>query len=200
MAEVQRLRLADLTPSFRGLTLRHSTSLLLPLLCFSCGLAYSLFISGSLAAYFLTLRRIACESYVPILIITFPALIINIRCGQNGFLTGALIGLTCLYLRKGSALAGLPLGLMIIKPHLAIALAVYAIANRRWKVVAIALATAIADHGRCHSYPGHRRMGCFFPRHPGGQRFSRARLLSLISNGFILFRRSGHSGCRRLWR
>ncbi len=113
------------------------------LACFSCGLAYSLFISGSLAAYFLTLRRIACESYVPILIITFPALIINIRCGQNGFLTGVLIGLTCLYLRKESALAGLPLGLMIIKPHLAIALAVYAIANRRWKVVAIALATAI---------------------------------------------------------
>jgi hypothetical protein len=109
---------------------------------FSCGLAYSLFISGSLAAYFLTLRLIASESYVPILIITFPALIINIRCGQNGFVTGALIGLTCLYLRKGSALAGVPLGLMIIKPHLAIALAIYTIANRRWTTAAIALATA----------------------------------------------------------
>jgi hypothetical protein len=115
------------------------------LACFSCGLAYSLFISGSLAAYFLTLRRIASESYVPILIITFPALIINIRCGQNGFLTGALIGLTCLYLRKGSALAGVPLGLMIIKPHLAVAFAIYTIANRRWNVVTVALVTATAS-------------------------------------------------------
>ena len=115
------------------------------LACFSCGLAYSLFISGSLAAYVLTLRHLANENYVPILIITFPALIINIRCGQNGFLTGALIGLTCFYLKKGSALAGVPLGLMIIKPHLAIALAIYTIANRRWKTVAVALVTATAS-------------------------------------------------------
>jgi Glycosyltransferase family 87 len=112
------------------------------LACFSCGLAYSLFISGSLAAYFLTLRRIASESYVPVLLIIFPALIINIRSGQNGLLTGALIGIACLYLRKGSALAGVPLGLMVIKPHLAIAFAIYAFANRRWNVVAVALATA----------------------------------------------------------
>jgi hypothetical protein len=115
------------------------------LACFSCGLAYSLFISGSLAAYFLTLRRIASESYVPVLLIIFPVLIINIRSGQNGFLTGALIGIACLYLRKGSALAGVPLGLMIIKPHLAIAFAIYAFANRRWKTVAVALATASAS-------------------------------------------------------
>ncbi len=114
------------------------------LACFSCGFAYSLFISASLAAYFLTLRRIASENYVPVLIVIFPALIINIRCGQNGFLTGALIGLTCLYLRKRSALAGVPLGLLIIKPHLAIALAIYTVANRRWKTAAVALTTATA--------------------------------------------------------
>jgi hypothetical protein len=132
------------------------------LACFSCGLAYSLFISGSLAAYFLTLRRIASESYVPILIITFPALIINIRCGQNGFLTGALVGLTCLYLRKGSALAGVPLGLMIIKPHLSIALAVYVIANRRWKVVAIALTTASASALAATLILGTGVWGAFF--------------------------------------
>ncbi len=112
------------------------------LACVSCGLAYSLFISGSLAAYLLTLRRIANENYVPILIIIFPALIINIRCGQNGFLTGALVGLTCVYLARGSSFAGVPLGLMIIKPHLAVALAIYVVANRYWKTLVATLATA----------------------------------------------------------
>ena len=60
---------------------------------FSQSIAYSLFIAGSLAAYLATLRRIAMESFIPVLIVTFPALVITIRCGQNGFLTGALIGL-----------------------------------------------------------------------------------------------------------
>ena len=78
------------------------------------------------------------ESFIPVLIVTFPALVITIRCGQNGFLTGALIGLGLFYLRKGSSLAGLPLGLMVIKPHLAVAFAVYAIATRRWKTATVA--------------------------------------------------------------
>ena len=108
----------------------------------SQSIAYSLFIAGSLAAYLATLRRIAMESFIPVLIVTFPALVITIRCGQNGFLTGALIGLACFYLRKGSSLAGLPLGLMVIKPHLAVAFAVYAIATRRWKTATVACATA----------------------------------------------------------
>ncbi len=105
------------------------------------GLAYSLFMTGTLAAYLATLRRLAPENLVPVLILLAPVIVITIRCGQNGFLTGTLIGLACLGLQAGRSIAGLPLGLMIIKPHLAVAFAVYTLVNRRWGTALVAAAT-----------------------------------------------------------
>jgi hypothetical protein len=104
-------------------------------------IAYCLFIGGSFAVYLAILRRLATASFVPVLIVTFPVLVVEIRSGQNGFITSALIGLTCLYLRRGSALAGAPLGLMVIKPHLAVAFAIYTIATRRWRTALVACGT-----------------------------------------------------------
>ena len=97
-----------------------------------------------MAAYLAILRRLAAESFVPVLIVTFPVLVVEIRSGQNGFVTGALIGLTCLYLKRGSALAGVPLGLMVIKPHLAVAFVIYSVATRRWKTAIVAGGTVAA--------------------------------------------------------
>ena len=118
--------------------------LVAPLALLPLGLAYSLFMIGTLTAYLATLRRIAAENFVPVLILLAPIVVITVGCGQNGFLTGTLIGLTCLGLLAGRSLAGLPLGLMIIKPHLAVAFAVYALVNRRWGTVLVAAATVAA--------------------------------------------------------
>lgn len=126
------------------------------------GIAYSLFIAGSFAAYLATLKRLAAESVIPVLIVTFPALVITIRSGQNSFLTGALIGLTCLYLRRGRSLAGVPLGLMVIKPHLAVAFAVYAIATRRWKTAIVACATVAVTAIAATLVLGTQVWGAFF--------------------------------------
>jgi hypothetical protein len=115
-----------------------------PLALLPQGLAYSVFMTGTLAAYLAILRRIAAENFVPVLILLVPVIVITIRCGQNGFLTSALIGLTCLGLQSGRAWAGLPLGLMIIKPHLAVAFAVYTLVTRRWGTVVVAAATVVA--------------------------------------------------------
>src|SRR5579859_7709958 len=112
--------------------------LLAPLALLPLGLAYSVFMVGTVAAYLATVRRIAADNLVPVLILLAPLIVITIRCGQNGFLTGTLIGLTCLGLRAGSPLAGLPLGLMVIKPHLAVAFAIYTLVNRQWGTVVVA--------------------------------------------------------------
>ncbi|MDE2473733.1 MAG: DUF2029 domain-containing protein [Alphaproteobacteria bacterium] len=117
--------------------------LLAPLAFLPIGVAYLLFTGVSCAAYLAVLKRVAGNSFVPVLIITFPALLITIRCGQNGFLTGTLIGLACLGFGNHRSIAGLPLGLMIIKPHLAVAFALYAVINRRWGAVFIATATVL---------------------------------------------------------
>lgn len=118
--------------------------LLAPLALLPLGLAYGVFLIGTLAAYLATLRRVAAENFVPVLILLAPVMVITVRCGQNGFLTAALIGLTCLGLETRRSIAGIPLGLMVIKPHLAVAFAVYTLVNRRWGTAVVAAMTVAA--------------------------------------------------------
>jgi hypothetical protein len=117
-----------------------------PLALMPLGVSYSVFMIGTFAAYVATVRRVAAENVVPVLMLLAPIIIVTIGCGQNGFLTATLIGLTCLGFQADRSLAGLPLGLMIIKPHLAVGFAVYALVNRRWATIFVAAATvAIAS-------------------------------------------------------
>lgn len=106
-----------------------------PLAFLPNGVAYFIFTATTLAFYLLMLRSIATSYFALVLVILFPAIQITMSCGQNGFLTAGLIGLVCLFIEKRQVLAGLALGLMVIKPHLAIAFAVYAVLTRRWIVV-----------------------------------------------------------------
>ncbi len=105
------------------------------------GLGYVLFITTTLALYLAVLRRIA-GAYLPgVLIVMLPTLLLLMRTGQNGFLTGGLIGLFLLGFLQRKPGAGLPLGLMVIKPHLAVAIAVMTLAERRWQTIMVAAAT-----------------------------------------------------------
>jgi hypothetical protein len=74
----------------------------------------------------------------------FPALVLVVRLGQNGMLTGALIAFFLLALSQDRKAAGLPLGLMAIKPHLGVALGLLALLQRRWTVLGIAVAVVLA--------------------------------------------------------
>lgn len=111
------------------------------------GVAAFLFLALPLAAFLIVLRRLAGPDFGLALLACAPALMINVLIGQNGYLSGALIGWACLLLLKGegkghsTAMGGLPLGLMIFKPHLAIPFAIEALARPRLRVVAVALAT-----------------------------------------------------------
>jgi hypothetical protein len=63
--------------------------------------------------------------------------------GQNGFLTGGLIGLILLAIRDTRRNGGIPLGLMAMKPHLAVGLALLSLLERRWAMIAVAVATTV---------------------------------------------------------
>jgi hypothetical protein len=117
-----------------------------PLGLLPLGLAYMLFTGGTLLMFLVVVRRIAGRDFPVVLLAVFPALAINISCGQNGFLTGALIGLSALMMGEARALAGLPLGAMIIKPHMAVPFALLALGRRFWGVIAVgALTVAVAS-------------------------------------------------------
>lgn len=115
---------------------------LLPL----AGLAgsYMLFIVGTLALYLWSLARYDWRMAGAGLLAVYPALLLNIRLGQNGLLSGALIGLALLGLARGHASAGVPMGLMVFKPHLTAAFGLLALLQRRWTALAIAAALGIA--------------------------------------------------------
>ncbi|NEU99810.1 glycosyltransferase family 87 protein, partial [Bradyrhizobium uaiense] len=113
------------------------------------GIAYLMFAATTLALYLAVLRRIAGSQFVLVLIIFFPTIGITLACGQNGLLTAALIGMTCLFFEDRPLLAGAALGLMIIKPHLAVAFAAYAVLRRSWIVVITAAAIVLISSAIC---------------------------------------------------
>ena len=123
--------------------------LLAPLAFLPVAAAYCLFTTATLGLYLTILRRIACNGFAQVLVLLFPAMAITIGCGQNGFLTGALIGLVCINVQKRQVLAGLALGAMVIKPHLAIAVGVYLLATRRWAAIATAAIVVLASSLLC---------------------------------------------------
>ena len=112
-----------------------------PLALLPLPIAYLVFTATTLAAYLVVLRRLAADSFVVVLAASIPAIAIGIKCGHNGFLTATLIGWACLWLLRQRPGAGVPLGLMVIKPHLAIPLGLVVLMRSDWRTIAVAAAT-----------------------------------------------------------
>lgn len=105
--------------------------------------AYWSFILSTLGAYLLVLRRIVRGNIAMWCLAGFSGLWINLIAGQNGFLTAALAGAALLCIERRPVLAGLIIGLLAIKPHLAILFPVALIAIGAWRTLIISVITAI---------------------------------------------------------
>jgi hypothetical protein len=93
-----------------------------PLALLPYGWALLIWISGTTMASLFALRA-ALQGRIPfVALAAFPAIWINIGCGQNGALSLAILSLGFLLMPRRPLIAGLVLGLMVIKPQLAIAL------------------------------------------------------------------------------
>jgi hypothetical protein len=108
------------------------------------GLAYLLFVGSSFVFYLLVLRRIAGRYLPGVLVAILPTILLTVRTGQNGFLTAGLIGCFLLAFAQKRTVAGVPLGLMIIKPHFAAGIALLALMGGRWKTMAVAASIVAA--------------------------------------------------------
>ena len=73
----------------------------------------------------------------------FPAVLINIGHGQNGFLTTALFGLALVKLDRAPLLAGVLFGLLIYKPQYGLTVPLVLAATGRWRCFAAAAATVV---------------------------------------------------------
>lgn len=121
--------------------------ILAPLAILNKGLAYLILVGGPFTAYLWLLRRLAGQQAAAALILTAPTLAVCLIVGQNGFLTSSLVGVFALWSLSGRASAGLPLGLMVIKPHLAVGLVLSLLMRRGWAVMLIAALVTLASAG-----------------------------------------------------
>ena len=97
------------------------------------------------AAYGLVIRRYLRPTRVGIVpILAFPAVMLNLGHGQNGFLTAALFGGAVLLLERRPVVAGLLLGALIFKPHIGLLIPVALICIGAWSTIAAAAASALA--------------------------------------------------------
>ena len=115
----------------------------LPLAMLSYFWALGLWLAATGYAYWRVVRAYAGPALDPIAILAFPAVLINIGHGQNGFLSAALIGGGALLLDRRPILAGLCFGALIYKPHLAPMIPLALIAARRWTTLVATAASAV---------------------------------------------------------
>ncbi|MGI4768521.1 MAG: glycosyltransferase family 87 protein [Janthinobacterium lividum] len=115
-----------------------------PLALLPVGLAFLLFTGGTLAFYIAVMRRLAGPWFWPAVLAVGPVLLIDIRLGQNGFLTAGLAGLAAdLALKRRSAWAGVAAGALAFKPQVATMLPVLFAFRRDWRALVAAAAAAV---------------------------------------------------------
>lgn len=111
-------------------------------------LAYALMLAAGLALYAVALRRLSPGQAGFAFVMVFPAILVNIRTGQNGLLLAGLLALAVQGLLAGGAWrGGLALGLAAIKPHMALGVGAAALLMGRWRLAAVALATGLVTLG-----------------------------------------------------
>ena len=76
------------------------------------------------------------------LVLASPFTMWNFLAGQNGFLTGSLLGASLLLLERQPVLAGIFIGALTYKPQFGILLPLALAAARQWRAFASAVATA----------------------------------------------------------
>jgi len=114
------------------------------------GIALAVWQAVTLALYLLMMRGIVARAppiagsgdYLWLLLaLAFPAVLINIGHGQNGFLTAALLGGALVMLERRPIAAGILFGLLVYKPQYGLLIPLVLIASGRWKCFASAAIT-----------------------------------------------------------
>lgn len=95
-------------------------------------------------AYQAVIRRIGQGVIGLVPVLAFPAVFVSVGHGQNALLTTAILGAAALYLDKRPVVAGMLLGLLAFKPHLAVVAPLALMAAGRWRAFVAAGVTAVA--------------------------------------------------------
>ncbi len=96
------------------------------------------------ASVLLTLRSLLSDRAALLALAAYPAVFSNVAHGQNAFLTTALFSASLLGAKSRPVISGLLLGMLGIKPHLAVVVPFALLAAERWRMIAAAALSLIA--------------------------------------------------------
>lgn len=105
--------------------------------------ALVLFALGTAAVWAGLVRLILPDRRAWIVAAAAPAGLINLLDGQNAFLTASLAGFALLWLDRRPIAAGVLIGLLAIKPHLAVLFPLALLAEGRWRTIIAAAVTVL---------------------------------------------------------
>ena len=117
--------------------------LCLPLALLPYLAALAVWLTASLAALFVCIRKIPPHRWAILPFLAFPGVLINAGHGQNGFISASCLGAGMLLMPRRPFLAGMCLGALVFKPHLLLAAPVALLAARRWAVVVGRISSAL---------------------------------------------------------
>ena len=106
-------------------------------------ISYLLFTAGCLLLYIYQMRRLAGVHYGTVLAMLFPAMLICISIGQNSLLIGGLVGWLASLSLAGRSLAGLPLGLLTVKPQFMGGIGLYLLLRAQWQAILVGALVAV---------------------------------------------------------
>jgi hypothetical protein len=128
-----------------------------PLAFMPYGLALAVWQAATLALYLLAMRAVAATATCAapamvrthdrlwlLLALAFPAVLVNLGHGHNGFLTAALITGALILLDRRPITAGLLFGLIAYKPQFGVLIPLVLVATGRWRTCLAAGATVAA--------------------------------------------------------
>lgn len=110
-------------------------------------IGFAVFSAVSCGLYALALRRFGAAQAAFAFVVVFPAVALNLRTGQNGFLIAGLLALAVQAALARRVAGGAVLGLAAMKPHMAAGVGLAALLTRQWGLAALSLAVFAATLG-----------------------------------------------------
>ena len=117
---------------------------LMPFGALSREAAAGLFLGLTGLAYVLAVRPLLPRGAPVAALLAFPAVLVVLDYGQNGFLSAALLGVAALTLDRRPVAAGIAFGLLAYKPQLGVLVPILLAISGRWRVIIAATATVVA--------------------------------------------------------
>ena len=110
-------------------------------------ISYAVFMISSSVIFFIVIYRISGDFSIIPLSLTVPVIIMAALTGQNSFFISSLTGIFCIsaLISNSPKVAGLFLGLMIFKAHLAIGIGWFVLLKKNWCILLTAVLVIVVS-------------------------------------------------------